>query len=144
LLRVGGPDVVVDEYRHYGTVSVMVWSRLSWLLRVGGELGFGHTPNPEAAVGDEKCCFLPQGAVRLRLEQPTGIFRPFGEIGLLLLAPYGQDDAYIAVPGFEILGGVVVTPEPTRRIGIEIGAGVGIAPQLGNWVSLRAGPEVRF
>jgi hypothetical protein len=144
LLRVGGPDVVVDEYRHYGTVSVMIWSRLSWLLRIGGELGFGHTPNPEAAVGDEKCCFLPQGAVRLRLEQPTGTFRPFGEIGLLLLAPYGQDDAYIAVPGFEILGGVVVTPEPTRRIGIEIGAGFGIAPQLGNWVSLRAGPEVRF
>jgi hypothetical protein len=144
LLRVGGPDVVVDEYRHYGTVSVMIWSRLSWLLRIGGELGFGHTPNPEAAVGDEKCCFLPQGAVRLRLEQPTGTFRPFGEIGLLLLAPYGHDDAYIAVPGFEILGGVVVTPEPTRRIGIEIGAGFGIAPQLGNWVSLRAGPEVRF
>jgi len=143
LLRVGF-DESTDERRSYVDASLMLWARLSWVLRVGVQIGFGYTPNDEAAGPGESCCFLPQGGVRVRLESPSKIVRPFGEIGLLFLWPYGGESTTRSVVGAELAGGVVITPEATRRLGIEVGAGFGVAPEVGSWLSIRLGPEVRF
>ena len=144
---VGEPGGEIQEGYHYGTFSMTLWGRLSWLLRVGGEVGFSYTDNPEAAVtSNERCCFLPFASVRLRLEAPKGVVRPFGEAGLQLLVPSRPegDEAFVAIPGIEVSGGAVITPEPSRRFGITIAGGVGVAPTLGGWALFRAGPEVRF
>ena len=146
-MMVGEPGGEIQEGYHYGTLSMTVWGRLSWLLRIGGEVGFSYTDNPEAAVtSNENCCFLPFVSIRLRLEAPKGLVRPFGEAGLQLLVPSRPegDEPFVAIPGIELSGGAVITPEPSRRFGITIAGGIGVAPTLGGWATFRAGPEVRF
>ena len=95
---------------------------------------------------------LPQVGFRLRLEAPTGLVRPFGEVGFLVEWPFasqtigGHPFGGILSPvwGLEGWGGVMVVPGRERRVGIQVGLGGGTSTQIGGFLRARLGAEIRF
>lgn len=133
----------------YGDVTLSGWASLAWLLRVGGtvSLAFAAAEDDSATV-----VVLPQVGFRLRLESPTGLVRPFGELGFLVEWPFapqtlgGQEFGGFLSPvwGLEGWGGVMLVPGRERRIGIQAGIGGGASTQIGGFLRFRLGAEVRF
>lgn len=133
---------------HYVGVDVAAWVPIHWLLRVGLSAQWAITPR-EAPEGKSVCCSTVELSPRLRAEMSRGLVRPFGEVGFLLFWPAGNLEGepitirHVA-PGFDVGGGLVVTPEPSRRVGLSATGLFGALAGIGPHVRIRIAAEVRF
>ena len=135
--------------RAYADVTVAGWASLTWLLRVGASVSLAFSGSDVAGTS---VVVLPQVAFRLRLEAPTGLARPFGELGFLVEWPFapqtigGHSFGGLLSPvwGLEGWGGVMFVPGRERRVGIQIGVGGGTSSQIGGFLRARVGAELRF
>jgi hypothetical protein len=135
--------------RSYADVTVSGWASLAWILRVGGSVSVAFSGSD---VEGTTVVVLPQVAFRLRLESPTGLVRPFGEVGFLVEWPFapqtigGHEFGGLLSPvwGLEGWGGVMLVPGRERRVGIQLGLGGGTSTQIGGFLRVRLGAEVRF
>ena len=141
-----------DGARGYFHWNLGLWLPVSWIARVGITADLSHTRGGYTdADGDSvTCCTLPELAFRTRLEWPSGWFRPYGEAAFVVGWPYvdltveeptGQNHA---VWGLEGGVGLLFTPGRHRRVGINVGAAGGLATEIGGWLKVRAGAELRF
>lgn len=140
-----------EEAQGYGDLSLAVWASVSWLLRVGiaGGLSIAPTERDDGTVGT---LVLPEISGRARLESPTFLVRPYGEVAGTISWPYAPGDVG-GVPvggyddpqfGLEAWGGVVFVPGQDKRVGINVGVGGGAATNIGGYLRIRAGAELRF
>jgi len=148
---------VNDAARNYLVWSVGVWVPVHWWVRLGIDLRFSHTNNPQpvdAADPDgetNNCCTLPELSFRGRLEWPTGRLRPYAEGAVLIAWPYSFDPEHPtstglarAAWGTEAGAGLLITPGADRRIGVNFGGQVGLASEIRAWVRVFVGLEVRL
>jgi len=147
----GAPQGSDDGPRSYFHWSLGLWMPVSWLVRTGFTVDLSHTRGGYTdADGDQvTCCTLPELAFRTRGEWPVGWFRPYGEIAFLVAWPYmdlGAEQPQLGHPvwGLEAGVGGVFTPGRHRRVGINIGGAGGVATEIGGWIRIRAGAELRF
>ncbi len=135
--------------RSYADITVSGWASLAWLMRVGGSVSVALSGSDVAGT---TVVVLPQVAFRVRLEAPTGLVRPFGELGFLVEWPFapqtigGHQFGGLVSPvwGLEGWGGVIFVPGRERRVGIQIGLGGGTSSQIGGFLRARVGAEIRF
>ncbi len=135
----------------YADVNLAVWASVAWLLRVGiaGNLSLAPTEREDGTMGT---LVLPEISGRARLESPTFLVRPYGEIAGVISWPYAPGEVG-GVPvggyndpqfGLEAFGGVLFVPGADKRVGINVGVGGGAATNIGGYLRIRAGAELRF
>jgi|GEM_PF-2896215 len=133
---------------HYGGIEVVGWVPLHWAVRAGFGVRWAYTPRP-APEGKTACCSTFEVTPRVRLERGSGTFRPFGELGFLLFWPASTTEgaapgALDVAAGFDVGGGLMVTPGEARRVGIALSGFGGAIAGIGPMISIRLSAEVRF
>lgn len=133
---------------NYGGIEAVGWVPVHWLVRAGFGARWAFTPRP-APEGKTACCSTFEVSPRVRLERGNGLFRPFGELGFLLFWPAGTTEgmppgALDVAAGFDIGGGLMVTPGEARRVGIALAGFGGAVAGLGPMAELRVSVELRF
>lgn len=133
---------------HYGGLEAVGWVPVHWLVRAGFGVRWAVTPRrpPE---GKALCCSTLEISPRVRLERGAGSVRPFGELGFLLFWPAARTEAAPPGPldvaaGFDLGGGLLLTPGEARRVGLGIAGFGGAIAGLGPMASLRLSVELRF
>ncbi len=133
---------------HYGGVEVVGWVPVHWLVRAGFGARWTATPRP-APEGKTACCSTFEVSPRVRLERGNGTFRPFGELGFLLFWPASTTEgtapgALDVAAGFDVGGGLLVTPGQARRVGVGLSGFGGAIAGIGPMISVRVSAELRF
>mgnify|MGYP007046915650 CR=1 FL=1 len=143
-----GQGRIREDALHYGGLEAALWVPIHWLLRAGLSAQWAITPRapPE---GKTVCCSTFELSPRLRAEVSRGTFRPMAEAGFLLFWPAGNLEGQPVTirdvtAGFDVGGGLVVTPERTRRLGISATGLFGALAGIGPHVRIRVAAELRF
>ena len=137
-----------EDPLNYGGVEVVGWVPVHWLVRAGFAARWAFTPRP-APEGANACCSTFEISPRIRLERGDGTFRPFGELGFLVFWPASTTEgvapsALDVAAGFDIGGGLMVTPGEARRLGIALAGFGGAVAGLGPMAEVRVSVELRF
>ena len=143
-----GQERIRESALHYVGVEATLWVPIHWLLRAGLSAQWAITPR-EAPEGKTVCCSTFELSPRLRAEVSRGTFRPMAEAGFLLFWPAGNLEGEPVTirnvtAGFDVGGGLIVTPERTRRIGISATGLFGALAGIGPHVRIRLAAEIRF
>ena len=143
-----GQGRIKESALHYGGIEAALWVPIHWLLRAGLSAQWAITPAP-APEGKTLCCSTFEVSPRIRAEVSRGTFRPMAEAGFILFWPAGNLEGEPVTirnvtAGFDVGGGLIVTPERTRRIGISATGLFGALAGIGPHVRIRVAAEVRF
>ncbi len=143
-----GQGRIKESALHYGGIEAALWVPIHWLLRAGLSAQWAITPAP-APEGKTLWCSTFEVSPRIRAEVSRGTFRPMAEAGFILFWPAGNLEGEPVTirnvtAGFDVGGGLIVTPERTRRIGISATGLFGALAGIGPHVRIRVAAEVRF